>query len=81
MVNEKTGMFLCNFKMDGCLDWIFVYFRKNVCFSHPADVVLSVIDKMQSPGWRHFDVISIQGVMMEAMNLRRLLNAQKQYCS
>jgi hypothetical protein len=56
--------------------------EKFVFFSHPADVVLLIIDKTQCPGCRHFNIIvSIQGVMMEAINLRRLLDMQKRCCS
>jgi hypothetical protein len=51
--------------------------KKIVVFSQLAEVVLLVIDKAQSPGLRHFDIVSIQGVMMEAINSRRLLDARK----
>jgi hypothetical protein len=55
--------------------------EKFVHFSHPAEVVLSLINKTQSPGWRRFAIISIHGVMIEAMNLRRLLDSWKRCCS
>ncbi len=34
--------------------------EKIVHVSHPVDVVLSVINKTQSSGWRRFTIISIQ---------------------
>ena len=43
---------------------------KFVFFSYLANVVLLVINKTQSPGCRCFNIISNQGGMMEAMNLR-----------
>ena len=54
--------------------------KKFVFFSHPTEVVLSVIDRAQSPGRRRFDIKSIHGVM-EAMNSRRLLDAWKRQFS
>ena len=77
MVCEVAGVLPCDFKADGLIDGVRSLFQNNVFFSQPAEVVLSVINRVQSPGHRCFDIKSIHGVMMEAMNSRRLLDAQK----
>ncbi len=41
----------------------------------PADVVLSVMDKPQSPFVNHPSKMSIQGMMIDAMNSSRLFVA------
>ena len=48
---------------------------KFVFFNHPAEVVLSVIDSAQSPALRRFAIRSTQGVMIDAMNSRKLFDA------
>ena len=76
-----AGVLPCNFEADGLFNGVCSLFQKNVFFSHPVEVVLSVIDRAQSPGHRRFDIKSIHGVMMEAMNSRRLLDARKRQFS
>ena len=49
--------------------------EKLVFFIHPAEVVLSVIDSAQSPGRNLLLIKSIHGVIIEAMNSRRLFEA------
>lgn len=44
----------------------------------PADVVLSVIDSAQSPFDKRSASISIQGLVIDAMNLSKLFDAVKQ---
>ena len=55
--------------------------RKFVFFNQPAEVVLSVIDRAQSPGRRRFEIRSIQGVTIDTMNSRRLFEAWKRQSS
>ena len=49
--------------------------EKLVFFIHPVEVVLSVIDSAQLPGRNLLLIKSIHGVIIEAMNLRRLFKA------
>ncbi len=55
--------------------------RKLVLRSHTADVELSVIKRAQSPCFKWPANMSTHGKMMDAMHLRRLLDAQKRKSS
>ena len=50
---------------------------KFVLCSHPAEVVLSVIESTQSPRFSRPSIMSIQGEIIDAMYSRTLFEARK----
>jgi hypothetical protein len=82
---EEDGMVACRLDLNLCLDAGSgsspMISRKLVLRSQPANIELLVIGRAQSPQLRQPANMSTHGEMMDAMYLRRLLDAQKRRSS